>query len=667
MGNISNAKHTLPNEAPEWVKDNDVANCAVCSNKFNAIRRRHHCRACGDVICNDCFSKNKNIQCDLTIYGFMNEENVCTQCLPLLNNIFVNNVNQINDNDQIQWNLLNYHHYSPEFIQLTSTQYFAILIPQLIDDYKENNLSSIGEEFDFYKLWNVKKIKIKTETKYPNTIELLYNIVKNKKYVNKNDDFIFLPPGIHCYQLKKKLFILPKLISANLIKLSNEWKQNYRQRNVAKKPIIKNDVLTITNCKINIHQNDENILDNTHKISEELDRKLFNEIDNNLLNKRCQNISECASIKRSILLLKSIISDNKNNKSLTPNAIIKIYENEINKYYNVTAILNDFIHIINKHNNNLEDIYNGLQITCNMEKCKSMSRNQRDESQKRLTNNLTTEENTIIDLFDQIHNFIIHTFDCGYRLSTKDQLLLTNNNNNYDDDEKKLNKNNSFNIIRKILHEKRQKFRKLVQNDRMSKYKKFVTEIYEKNEEKDNNEEKDENCYEKTRYVLKNINNIEYHNAKNTKTVRNINSDYNADLIGISKCKWSHNSRFLAIVSENMNKILWIWDMKYLVFHSILYHKQSIKSIVWNNINNKLQLAISCNNDRLYLWSKSGCVVIRVVASRFNVRRLLWRPITKHNNTHKINKKSKYHNIISKDCICLIDRNHFCCCYDLDF
>jgi len=179
-------------------------------------------------------------------------------------------------------------------------------------------------------------------------------------------------------------------------------------------------------------------------------------------------------------------------------------------------------------------------------------------------------------------------------------------------------------------------------------------------------EERNDSDQEKTRYALKDIRELDLKNTKNK-----VNMDQIAP-IGVIKCEWSHNSRFLAVVSETMNKIIWIWDMKYLVFHSILSQKQSIQSIQWNNINNKLQLAISCNNDRLYLWSKSGAVVIRVVASRFNVKRISWRPITNKINKKLSEKKRtwstvKYHQIISKDCICLIDRNHFCCCYDLDF
>eukprot|EP01083_Nonionella_stella_P232485 820046_1 len=70
------------------------------------------------------------------------------------------------------------------------------------------------------------------------------------------------------------------------------------------------------------------------------------------------------------------------------------------------------------------------------------------------------------------------------------------------------------------------------------------------------------------------------------------------------------------------------------IFHSILSHKQPVRTMSWNNVNHKLQLAVSCNNDRLYLWSKSGSVVIRVVASRFNVRRVTWRPMRCNDENH---------------------------------
>ena len=41
----------------KWTEDSDVANCNLCSKEFSLINRRHHCRNCGQIFCNDCSSK----------------------------------------------------------------------------------------------------------------------------------------------------------------------------------------------------------------------------------------------------------------------------------------------------------------------------------------------------------------------------------------------------------------------------------------------------------------------------------------------------------------------------------------------------------------------------------------------------------------------------------
>eukprot|EP01134_Creolimax_fragrantissima_P005194 CFRG5194T1 len=40
--------------APVWVPDSHAKECMGCSCKFTVITRRHHCRACGGVFCNNC-------------------------------------------------------------------------------------------------------------------------------------------------------------------------------------------------------------------------------------------------------------------------------------------------------------------------------------------------------------------------------------------------------------------------------------------------------------------------------------------------------------------------------------------------------------------------------------------------------------------------------------
>ena len=37
-----------------WKKDKDEKQCQGCGGTFGILRRRHHCRLCGDIICKEC-------------------------------------------------------------------------------------------------------------------------------------------------------------------------------------------------------------------------------------------------------------------------------------------------------------------------------------------------------------------------------------------------------------------------------------------------------------------------------------------------------------------------------------------------------------------------------------------------------------------------------------
>ena len=39
---------------PEWQDDSEVSACPICKRQFYFLFRKHHCRRCGRVICNDC-------------------------------------------------------------------------------------------------------------------------------------------------------------------------------------------------------------------------------------------------------------------------------------------------------------------------------------------------------------------------------------------------------------------------------------------------------------------------------------------------------------------------------------------------------------------------------------------------------------------------------------
>lgn len=41
-------------EVVPWVDEKMVRLCPSCSRSFHLARRKHHCRLCGFVMCNDC-------------------------------------------------------------------------------------------------------------------------------------------------------------------------------------------------------------------------------------------------------------------------------------------------------------------------------------------------------------------------------------------------------------------------------------------------------------------------------------------------------------------------------------------------------------------------------------------------------------------------------------
>ena len=52
------ASLSLGDSAPVWIPDQRVTMCQLCSLDFSLTVRRHHCRACGKVVCSSC-SANK--------------------------------------------------------------------------------------------------------------------------------------------------------------------------------------------------------------------------------------------------------------------------------------------------------------------------------------------------------------------------------------------------------------------------------------------------------------------------------------------------------------------------------------------------------------------------------------------------------------------------------
>ncbi|XP_068758302.1 FYVE, RhoGEF and PH domain-containing protein 4-like [Montipora capricornis] len=69
----------LGKKAPTWVRDEAVSMCMLCDVMFTRFRRRHHCRACGRVVCGNCSGYKAALE-----YKNGKLEKVCEVCHRIL-------------------------------------------------------------------------------------------------------------------------------------------------------------------------------------------------------------------------------------------------------------------------------------------------------------------------------------------------------------------------------------------------------------------------------------------------------------------------------------------------------------------------------------------------------------------------------------------------------
>jgi len=69
----------LGDTAPVWIPDQRVTMCQVCSEEFTLVNRRHHCRACGKVVCSQCSANKAPIK-----YRQFESVRVCENCFNAL-------------------------------------------------------------------------------------------------------------------------------------------------------------------------------------------------------------------------------------------------------------------------------------------------------------------------------------------------------------------------------------------------------------------------------------------------------------------------------------------------------------------------------------------------------------------------------------------------------
>lgn len=66
-------------QAPVWIQDSRVTMCQLCTAEFTVTFRRHHCRACGKVVCGNCSSGSAPLQ-----YLDYKATRVCDSCYEYL-------------------------------------------------------------------------------------------------------------------------------------------------------------------------------------------------------------------------------------------------------------------------------------------------------------------------------------------------------------------------------------------------------------------------------------------------------------------------------------------------------------------------------------------------------------------------------------------------------
>ena len=73
------AGEALGDSAPVWIPDQRVCMCQLCAVQFSLVVRRHHCRACGKVVCSSCSNNKAPIK-----YRQFETVRVCHLCYDIL-------------------------------------------------------------------------------------------------------------------------------------------------------------------------------------------------------------------------------------------------------------------------------------------------------------------------------------------------------------------------------------------------------------------------------------------------------------------------------------------------------------------------------------------------------------------------------------------------------
>ncbi|XP_075716222.1 FYVE, RhoGEF and PH domain-containing protein 6 [Rhinoderma darwinii] len=79
--------NTLGSKAPIWIPDGRATMCMICTSEFTLTWRRHHCRACGKIVCQACSTNRYSLEylknhlarvCDHCFQELQKQDSQCT-------------------------------------------------------------------------------------------------------------------------------------------------------------------------------------------------------------------------------------------------------------------------------------------------------------------------------------------------------------------------------------------------------------------------------------------------------------------------------------------------------------------------------------------------------------------------------------------------------------
>eukprot|EP01084_Bolivina_argentea_P010875 20294_1 len=138
----------------------------------------------------------------------------------------------------------------------------------------------------------------------------------------------------------------------------------------------------------------------------------------------CKKINSCEYFQRFKCLLR--IHNELTTESTFISSVLKhVYSNTTDSYQLMINTLNDYHHIIKNHCDDIsfENIIDELSknIKCNIEKCECIDRRSNYE------NDINNMDYCIIRVIDSIHQYLIHSYDGGYRFRIDNEYKSNDN------------------------------------------------------------------------------------------------------------------------------------------------------------------------------------------------------------------------------------------------